>query len=94
MDPTRLREMLQAVARGAMSPEEAVEALRTLPFENLGFARIDHHRSLRTGCREVIYCEGKRPEDVEAIVESLLDKGATVLATRVDEALAERLKVI
>lgn len=94
MDPTRLREMLEAVARGAMSPEEAAEALRSLPFENLGFARIDHHRPLRIGCPEVIYCEGKRPEDVEAIVESLLEKGATVLATRVDDALAERLKVI
>ncbi|MFQ5893083.1 MAG: nickel pincer cofactor biosynthesis protein LarB [Nitrospinota bacterium] len=94
MGPTRLRELLQAVAQGAMSPEEAAETLRTLPFENLGFARVDHHRTLRTGCPEVVYCEGKRPEDVEAIVGSLLATGATVLATRVDEVLADRLKAL
>ncbi len=94
MDPTRLREMLQAVAQGAMSPEEAVETLRNLPFEDLGFARIDHHRPLRTGSPEVVYCEGKRPEDVEAIVASFLARGSTVLATRVDETLAERLKAM
>ena len=94
MDPTRLREMLQAVAQGAMSPEEAVETLRNLPFEDLGFARIDHHRPLRTGSPEVVYCEGKRLEDVEAIVASILARGSTVLATRVDETLAERLKAM
>lgn len=86
--------MLQTVARGDMSPEEAVEALRNLPFEDLGFARVDHHRGLRTGCPEVVYCEGKRPEEVEAIVRSLLDRGSTVLATRVEEALAERLQAL
>lgn len=86
--------MLQAVASGSVSPEEAAEALRTFPFEDLGFARIDHHRSLRTGCPEVVYCEGKRPEEVEAIVRSMLDKGSTVLATRVSEALAEGLEAL
>ena len=86
--------MLQAVARGAMSPQEAAEALRLFPFEDLGFARVDHHRSLRTGCPEVVYCEGKRPEEAEAIVRSLAERGSTVLATRVDEALAERLRAL
>lgn len=91
MDRQRLLDMLKAVAAGSLSAEEAAEALRTFPFEDLGFARIDHHRSLRTGCPEVVYCEGKRPEQVEAIVRALLDKGSTVLATRVGEALAASL---
>jgi NCAIR mutase (PurE)-related protein len=86
--------MLQAVARGSISPEEAAEELRSLPFEDLGFARVDHHRGIRTGCPEVVYCEGKRPEEVEAIVHALLERGSTVLATRVEEALAERLRVL
>lgn len=94
MDRKRLLEILQSVARGATSSEEAAEALRNFPFEDLGFARVDHHRTLRTGCPEVVYCEGKRPEEVEAIVCSLVERGSTVLATRVDEALAERLKAL
>ncbi len=92
MEKQRLIELMEAVARGETSPDQAVEALRTFPFENLGFARVDHHRTLRTGCPEVVYCEGKRPEEVEAIVRSLLERGSTVLATRVEDGLAERLK--
>jgi hypothetical protein len=91
MDRKRLLELLEAVAQGSVSPKEAAEVLRDLPFQDLGFARIDHHRPLRTGCPEVVYCEGKRPEEVEAIARSILERGTTLLATRVDEAMAERL---
>jgi NCAIR mutase (PurE)-related protein len=94
LDRKRLLEILQSVARGETRPEEASEALRNFPFEDLGFARVDHHRPLRTGCPEAVYCEGKRPEEVEAIVRSLIERGSTVLATRVEEALAERLRAL
>jgi NCAIR mutase (PurE)-related protein len=68
----RLGELLESVASGATSPEEARRALRDLPFADLGFAKVDHHRELRQGACEIVFAEGKTTEQVVAIVERLL----------------------
>ena len=86
---------MEQVAAGALTPEEAVGRLRTLPFEDLGFAKVDHHRALRTGFPEVIYCERKTPGQVADIAERLCAHAPCVLATRASQevfrAVSERL---
>jgi NCAIR mutase (PurE)-related protein len=77
-----VRCLLNAVAAGETSVEDAVSRLRNLPFEDLGFAKIDHHRDLRRGFPEVIYCAGKTPDQVAAIMSRLSDCAARVLGTR------------
>lgn len=77
---------------GALSVEEAVERLRMLPFADLGFAKVDHHRPLRNGYPEVIYCQGKRPEQVAAIAKELARGGGLVLATRAGEEVRGALE--
>ena len=85
MEVDRLRLLLEQVAQGALSVEDALTALRDLPYQDLGFARIDHHRALRKGFPEVVFCQGKTPEQVAAIVAQLATRGR-VLATRASEA--------
>lgn len=82
MNPERLKELLKAVREGGVSPDEAAEQLRHLPFEDLGFAKVDHHRSLRCGFPEVIFCQGKTVDQVLAIVGRMVHHGSTILATR------------
>jgi NCAIR mutase (PurE)-related protein len=77
-----LRTLLDDVRRGTVSPDEAFNTLRHLPYEELGFAKVDHHRALRQGFPEVIYAEGKTPSQVASIAAAIHQKGATVLATR------------
>lgn len=89
MRPLDLLKVLSEVEQGALSPTEAAERLATLPFEDIGHARVDHHRSLRTGLPEVIYAAGKTTEQTVAIFGSMLADGVDVLATRVDAATAE-----
>jgi len=91
MDTTRLEQMLQAVADGNVAPQDALAQLRTLPFEDLGFARVDHHRALRTGYPETIFCQGKTPAQVVAIAQRLAAAKSVVLATRVEEDTAASL---
>ena len=83
-----LLKVLSAVERGELTPEAAAARLATLPFEDLGHARVDHHRSLRTGLPEVIYAAGKTPEQTVEIFGSLRRDGVDVLATRVDAETA------
>ncbi len=80
-----LRKLLKQVRSGALSTDEAVEHLRHLPFEDLGFAKVDHHRRLRTGMPEVIFGQGKTPMQVAEIFHSLAKREGNVLATRADE---------
>jgi len=87
----RLRALLEAVAQGRLSVDDALRALRDLPYQNLEFARIDHHRPLRKGFPEVIFCQGKTPEQVAAIVVRLAERGR-VLATRATEAHFEAVR--
>ena len=86
MTPERIRTLLEAVQGGQTDVQEAMQTLAQLPFEDLGFARIDHHRALRQGFPEVIFCEGKTPEQVVEIAKRIVDVGSTMLATRADEA--------
>lgn len=72
--------------------DDAVNQLRHLPYEDIGFARIDHHRQLRRGFPETILCQGKTPEQVVKIFAGLAEKGANVLATRANEAVMAALK--
>ena len=83
--------MLEQVKNGELQINEAIEKLRHLPFEDLGFACIDHHRQIRRGFPEVIYCPGKTPEQIIGIFESLAAKGNNVLATRAEPELFEAL---
>jgi hypothetical protein len=85
MNESALRELLARIASGGCTVEEAIERLKLLPFEDLGFAKVDHHRSLRCGCPEVVLCQGKTPGQTVSIVRAIRGKGHTVLATRADE---------
>jgi len=91
-----LKELLEQVKSGEIDIDRAIERLRHLPFEDLGFACIDHHRQIRRGFPEVIYCPGKTTEQVVKIFSNLAEKGNNVLATRADkevfDALAETKK--
>lgn len=78
-----LRKLLTRVAQREQGVEDALESLRTLPFEDIeGFAKIDHHRDLRRGFPEVVYCAGKTPEQTAQIIERLADRAPRVLGTR------------
>ena len=92
MRAEQLEDLLADVAAGRLAPRAALERLRHLPFEDLAFARIDHHRALRQGQPEVVFCEGKTPEQVVAICERLEAASGSFLGTRANEALASRLK--
>lgn len=89
MDETRLKALLDAVASGALAPDEAVARLKSLPFEDLGFAKVDHHRSLRKGFPETVFCAGKTISQVIDIVSSIRRHGSNVLGTRCDAKTAE-----
>lgn len=91
MTAAALLKILSEVERGGMSPADAAERLAKLPFEDLGHARVDHHRSLRSGLPEVIYAAGKTTEQTLAIFASLLADGVDVLVTRVDAETAAEL---
>ncbi len=86
MDPDSLRLLLESVRGGETSTDEALERLRALPYEDLGFATLDHHRALRRGFPEVVFCQGKTPAQVAAIVERLAARGPVVLGTRATPA--------
>lgn len=82
MNADALRTLLTAVAAGETPIDNAVERLRSLPFESLDFATLDHHRALRWGFPEVIFCEGKTAEQVAAITAKLAEQSDQVLGTR------------
>ncbi len=95
LDATRLRDLLADVAAGRLPVEEAERRLARLPFEDLGFARVDHHRSLRGLGPEVIYARGKTPREVAGIAAAILaDGGAPVLATKADQEQAEAVLAV
>ena len=94
MNITALRDLLAGVREGTVDPEKALERIRRLPFEDLGFATIDHHRHLRCGFPEVIFCPGKTPEQVAGITERLLARDAEVLASRADRAAYEAVRAV
>ena len=91
MNSEQLQKLLEQVKAGDININEAVEKLRHLPFEDLGFARIDHHRQLRCGFPEVIYCPGKTTEQIIDIFERLAKTGNNVLASRAEPNIFEAL---
>jgi hypothetical protein len=95
MDASSLRDLIDQVASGRCTPDDAVAQLRRLPYADLGFARIDHHRDLRQGMPEAVYGPGKAPEQCAAIVEELL--GATagpVLLTRASDTQVKAVSAV
>ncbi len=92
MKPEPLRKLLSEVAAGRLTPAQAETKLAFLPFEDLGFARIDHHRTLRRGFPEAIFGEGKEPSEISAILRAFRSHGVPALVTRLDAGKARSLK--
>jgi NCAIR mutase (PurE)-related protein len=89
MNRQAVRTLLEDVSAGRLGVEAALVRLRNLPFEDLGFAKVDQHRELRTGAAEAIFCPGKSPEQVVAIATRLAEHHVNVLATRAEAAVAD-----
>jgi len=98
VNTAELRTLLQLVADGALEMSEAerrvLEALRARPFEDLGFARVDHHRQVRQGFPEVVLGLGKTPAQVSAIAQEIVARGSTLLITRADDAMFDAVRVV
>lgn len=92
MNAEQLRQLLAAVAHGERSVDDAIARLTNLPFEDLGFAKVDHHRSLRCGAGEVVFGAGKTDEQIARIVAALVDGGSDVLVTRIADSAAALLQ--
>jgi NCAIR mutase (PurE)-related protein len=92
LNPEEIAAMLKQVHTGKLSVKDAVDRLRNLPYEDLGYAKIDHHRSLRQGFPEVIFARGKDPAHVEGIVRHMLRNHHNILITRGDRSLYELLR--
>jgi hypothetical protein len=92
MDEEQLRQLFEQVRAGAVDVDSALHRLRHMPFEDLGFAKVDHHRALRHGMPEVIFGKGKSPEQIIAIAGSLLENARNVLITRADSDTAARVQ--
>jgi NCAIR mutase (PurE)-related protein len=84
MDRTHLKSLLEQVRSGDVEIDSALDRLKHMPFEDLGFAKVDHHRALRHGMPEVVFGKGKTPEQISAIAERLLERAPNVLVTRAD----------
>ena len=88
----QIKSLLESIKQGEISVDEAAEKLRHLPFEDIGFAKLDHHRHLRCGFPEVIFCPGKATSHIVEIFHKLALKGNNVLATRASEEIFEAVK--
>src|ERR1035437_6167011 len=88
MNQEQIRSLCEQVKAGAVDVDAAVDRMRHMPFEDLGFAKIDHHRALRHGIPEVIFAKGKTPEQVVVIAGKLLENASNVLITRADHECA------
>lgn len=94
MDVERLRQLLERVQAGETAVEEALLSLRSLPYEDLGFAKLDHHRTLRNGFPEVVYCPGKTTEHIIAILDKLTARASKVLASRATPDVAKAVQEV
>jgi len=95
MNPSELLKILESVKAGELAPDKAIERLKHLPFEDLGFAKVDHHRALRQGFAEVVLGKGKTPQQVAEIVRAMLrkkDSRHNILVTRADEKIFAAVK--
>jgi NCAIR mutase (PurE)-related protein len=98
MNPAQLKALLDEVASGHLPTSEAervlLDAIRARPFENLGFARVDHHRAMRQGFPEVVLGLGKTPAQVAAIASEIVSRGSTLLVTRASEQVYDAVRVV
>jgi NCAIR mutase (PurE)-related protein len=92
MDEEQLRSLFEQVREGAVDVDSALQRMRHMPFEDLGFAKVDHHRALRHGMPEVVFAKGKTPEQVIGIAGCLLQNSRNVLITRADTDTAAKVK--
>ncbi len=93
--PDILKSLLESVSQGHVSPEDALDKLKHLAYEPVGeFAKIDHHRALRTGFPEVIWGPGKTPEQIAQIMEAMRDQASVVMATRIEADVYDRIQAI
>jgi NCAIR mutase (PurE)-related protein len=89
---SQLEDILERVRKGTLSPRQAMDALKDYPYEDLDFAKIDHHREIRKGFPEVIYGLGKTDEQIVRIAKAIVSKGASLLVTRIEAATFAKLK--
>jgi NCAIR mutase (PurE)-related protein len=94
MNPDALKQLLSDVQTGGMTIDDAMSRLKNMPFEDVNFAKIDHHRQLRTGYPEVIFCPGKTDAQITTIVERLLAKNRNIIATRAVRSVYDAVKII
>ncbi len=94
MDSNYIRKILELVKDGQKSIDEALSELKNLPYKDLGYAKVDHHRALRRGYPEVIFCAGKTPDHVKGIIEHMLPTGNNILATRATREMYEKVREI
>jgi NCAIR mutase (PurE)-related protein len=88
MNQEQMRALLESVRSGEIEVDAALDRVRHLPFEDLGFAKVDHHRALRHGMPEVVFAQGKTPEQVAEIASRILENAPNVLVTRASQAAA------
>lgn len=94
MNKEDIKEILEKVKAGEIEVDQAASSLKDLPFKDLGFAKVDNHRSLRNGFPEVIYCEGKSLDEIEGIVKEMLKHDNNILASRASREIYERIREI
>jgi len=92
MDRAAVERLLRGLKAGKLTVKEAMDALRGLPYEDLGFAKIDSHREIRRGIPEAVYCPGKSPDQIVAIVKRMVESRSLALATRASHEVYERIK--
>lgn len=94
MDQDHLKSLLEQVRSGAVEIDDAIARMRHMPFENLGYATVDHHRAIRVGMPEVIFGKGKTMDQILGIAQRLLERASNVLVTRTNEEVAGRMKAL
>ena len=92
MQENEIKELLEKVKTGDRSVDDALKALKDIPYHEMGFANVDHHRALRTGFPEAIFGQGKSAAQISAIMTELLSKGGTIMATRLEAEKAEAVR--
>src|SRR5512136_2959249 len=92
MNSKNILQLLTNIQSGRMTPDQGLTRLKHLPFEDLGFARVDHHRTLRQGFPEVIFGPGKKPEQIVAIAKSLMRQKSNILVTRTNAAVFKQVR--
>jgi len=94
MDTQSLKNLLSEVKTGALDIDEALERLRRLPYDDLGFAKIDSHRNIRRGFPEVIFCQGKTTDQVVQIIGRMMESNNNLLATRASQQIYEAVREV